>query len=74
VFSERYLIVIPGLSHPPDLIPGWEITHSAVEEGIAVYSLSTYEVLQALGVAALIGLLFLWGLRWMRLLPSEARA
>ena len=72
VFCERYLIVLPGLAHPPDLIPGWQITRSTVEEGIAVYAISSYEALQALGVAALIGLLFMWGLRAMALLPTEA--
>ena len=72
VFCERYLIVIPGLAHPPDLIPGWQITRSVVEEGIAVYAIGSYEVLQALGVAALIGLMFVWGLRMLALLPTEA--
>jgi len=72
VLCERYLIVIPGLAHPPELFPGWEITHSAIEEGIANYSISRYELLQALGVAALIGLLLMWGLKLMKLLPTEA--
>lgn len=73
VICERYLIVIPGLTHPPDLIPGWEIVRSPVNEGIAAYSISFYEVLQALGVAGLIGLMFIWGLKLMKLLPTEAK-
>jgi len=72
VLCERYLIVIPGLSYPPDLFPGWTITKSPIEEGIVSYSVSLHELLQALGVVALLGLLFLWGLRTLRLLPSES--
>ena len=34
--------------------------------------MSLHELLQALGVVALMGLLFLWGLRTLRLLPGEA--
>jgi Ni/Fe-hydrogenase subunit HybB-like protein len=73
VLCERYLIVIPGLTFPPDILPGWRIIQSPVTEGIAVYSISFYEVLQALGVAALIGLLFIWGMKFMKLMPTEAR-
>jgi molybdopterin-containing oxidoreductase family membrane subunit len=72
VLCERYLIVIPGLAHPPDLLPGWTIVQSPMEEGFASYSMSRYELLQALGVASLIGLLFLWGLKLLALLPVAA--
>jgi molybdopterin-containing oxidoreductase family membrane subunit len=74
VFCERYVIVIPGLTHPPELFPGMEITRSVLEEGIVTYSISFYEVLQALGVLGIIGLLFVLGLKWLSLLPTEARA
>ncbi|TKJ38508.1 hypothetical protein CEE37_12125 [candidate division LCP-89 bacterium B3_LCP] len=74
VLCERYVIVIPGLTHPPEIFPGMEITHSAIEEGIASYSISFLEVLQALGVFGVIGFMFGWGLRYMKLLPTEARA
>jgi molybdopterin-containing oxidoreductase family membrane subunit len=73
VLCERYVTVIPGLTHPPDLFPGMEIISSAVEEGIVTYSISFYEVLQALGVIGLIGLLFVLGLKLLRLLPTEAK-
>lgn len=73
VFCERYVIVIPGLTHPPDLFPGMEITSSVLEEGIVSYSISFHEVLQALGVLGIIGLLFVLGLKWFRLLPTEAK-
>jgi molybdopterin-containing oxidoreductase family membrane subunit len=73
VLCERYVIVIPGLTHPPELFPGMEITHSVIEEGIATYSISFLEVLQALGVFGVIAFMFGWGLKYLKLLPTEAR-
>ena len=74
VLCERFLIVIPGLSHPPDLVPGWKITQSAVEEGIVSYCPTVFELLQSLGVIALIGLKFIWGIKLLKLLPAEANS
>lgn len=73
VFFERYLIVIPGLMYPPDLFPGMEIISSPLEEGIATYKIGFLEVLQAFGVAGLIGFVFFVGLVRLRMLPAEAR-
>jgi molybdopterin-containing oxidoreductase family membrane subunit len=73
VLFERFLIVIPGLIHPPDLFPGWEITNSPILEGVASYSISYLEVLQTLGVIGAIGFAFVVGLKVMPLAPTEAR-
>jgi Ni/Fe-hydrogenase subunit HybB-like protein len=73
VFCERCLIVLPGLSYPPDLFPGMEITRSPIVEGIARYSASFYEILQALGVVGFIGLMFISGLKYLKLLPTGAK-
>jgi molybdopterin-containing oxidoreductase family membrane subunit len=73
VLCERYVIVLPGLTHPPDMFPGMEITTSEVMEGIAGYSVSFAEVIQALGVLGVVGFLFVWGLKVFKLLPTEAR-
>jgi molybdopterin-containing oxidoreductase family membrane subunit len=73
VLCERYVIVLPGLTHPPELFPGMEITHSVIEEGIAAYSISILEILQALGVLGIVGFMFGWGLKNLKLLPTEAR-
>ena len=74
VLCERYVIVVPGLTNPPDLFPGMEIVHDpALVQGYATYSISTQEVLQALGVLGVIGFLFLLGLKYLKLLPTEAR-
>lgn len=73
VLCERYLIVIPGQTHPPDLFPNMEITNSMLNEGIVNYSISFHEVIQALGIIGIIGFLFVLGLRLFRLLPTEAK-
>lgn len=73
VLCERYVIVIPGQTNPPHLFPGMEITSSPLEEGFAHYSISSYEVLQAFGVIGIIGLMFVLGLKYLPLAPTEAR-
>ncbi len=73
VLCERYVIVIPGQTNPPHLFPSMEITSSMLDEGFASYSISFYEVLQALGVFGVIGLMLLLGLRFLPLAPTEAR-
>jgi len=73
VLCERYVIVLPGLTHPPDLFPGMEVIGPGLVEGVASYSVSFLEVVQALGVLGVIGFLFIWGLKVFELLPTEAR-
>ncbi len=72
ILCERYVIVLPGLTHPQEILPAMHITQSVVQEGIANYSISLAEVLQAVGVFGVIGFLFLWGLKFFKLLPTEA--
>jgi len=74
VLCERYVIVLPGLTHPAEMFPGMEITNSPLIEGIASYAISFPEVLQAIGVFGVVGFLFVWGLATFPLLPTEARA
>jgi molybdopterin-containing oxidoreductase family membrane subunit len=74
VLCERYVIVIPGLTHPPELFADMHIVSSVLEEGIANYTVSFLEILQALGVFGVIGFMFGWGLKYLKLLPNEARA
>ncbi|UCH83754.1 MAG: polysulfide reductase NrfD [Candidatus Latescibacterota bacterium] len=73
VWCERYMIVIPGQTFPPELFPGMEIVRSPLNEGIAVYNISFLEVLQALGVLGVIGCMFVLGLKYLPLAPAEAR-
>lgn len=73
VFSERVLIVLPGLMHPPTLFPGMTVRGTVLSEGIATYNVTCWEALQALGILSLIGLGLLLGLKRLKLLPAEAR-
>jgi len=74
VLFERFLIVIPGLIHPPELFPGWRVVDEVLWEGVVSYSVSPLEVLQTLGVIGAIGFAFVVGLKFMPLAPVEARA
>jgi molybdopterin-containing oxidoreductase family membrane subunit len=75
VLCERYVIVIPGQTNPPHLFPGMVITESPIlsQEAGVTYYISIYEMLQALGVLSVIGLMFVFGLKLMKLAPTEAR-
>ncbi|MFC1662506.1 NrfD/PsrC family molybdoenzyme membrane anchor subunit [Gemmatimonadota bacterium] len=72
VLFERFLIVIPGLIHAPELFPGWEIRDGVLWEGVVGYHISYLEVLQTLGVIGVIGFAFVVGLKIMPLAPTEA--
>jgi len=73
VLCERYVIVLPGLTHPPEMFPGMQVTGSPIAEGYVSYSVSLPEILQALGVFGVIGFMFAAGLKIFKLLPNEAR-
>ncbi len=75
ILCERYVIVLPGLTHPPELFPGWRIVDSVMlaQEGVVTYSVSAVETVQALGVFGVVAALFLLGLKFLPLLPTEAR-
>jgi molybdopterin-containing oxidoreductase family membrane subunit len=73
VLCERYVIVLPGLMHPPEMFPGMQLTGSPIAEGYVSYSVSLPEILQALGVLGVIGFMFAAGLKVFKLLPNEAR-
>ena len=73
VFVERYLIVIPGQTHPPELFPNMEITNPVFAGGIAEYTISFAEVIQAMGILAIICFIFVLGLKLFKMLPTEAK-
>ena len=65
--------MIPGLTHPTEISRAWRLRVLSIKKGIATYSVTFYEVLQALGVLSFIGLAFILGLKFLRLLPVEAK-
>ena len=76
VLCERWLLILPGLMYPPALFSRWEeiVTESGVApEGVVGYSVSFVELAQAFGILGLVGLLFLWGVKFLKLVPREAK-
>jgi len=72
VLCERYIIVIPGQLHPTDILPNMNVESVALDGAIVSYSISFLEVVQALGVAAIVAIVFMLGLRVFAMLPTEA--
>ncbi|SNQ61601.1 NrfD/PsrC family molybdoenzyme membrane anchor subunit [Candidatus Methanoperedens nitratireducens] len=68
VFAERFSLVIPGQSVPPQQVVGRALMGFYGEP--AIYSISGAEVAIILGVIGAIGILYLIGLRVIKLLPS----
>lgn len=73
VLCECWLLVLPGLTFQPDLFQGWKIVEESGggSESIAGYSMSFPELAQALGIIGLVGLLFLWGMKFLKLVPGN---
>ncbi len=69
VFAERFSLVIPGQSVPPQQVVGRTLMGFYGEP--AVYSISGAEVAIILGVLGALGILYLAGLRMIKLLPSR---
>lgn len=69
VFAERFSLVIPGQSVPPQQVVGRIMTGYYGEP--AIYSISGAEVAIVLGVLGALGILYLIGLRVIKLLPSH---
>jgi len=74
ILCERYVIVLPGLMHAAEILPGMEIVESVALEHYAPYTIGWLEILQAFGVFGITGFMFGWGLKYLKLLPTEARA
>ncbi len=72
VLCERYIIVIPGQLHPADILPNMNVESAALDGAIVSYSISFLEVVQALGVAAIVAIAFVLGLRVFAMLPTKA--
>lgn len=69
VFAERFSLVIPGQSVPPLQVAGRAAMGFYGEP--AIYSISGAEIAVVLGVLGALGILYLIGLRAIKLLPSR---
>jgi molybdopterin-containing oxidoreductase family membrane subunit len=72
VLCERYIIVIPGQTHPADILPNMDVETTGLLMEKVGYSVSFLEFIQALGIAAIVALAFVLGLRFFAMLPTKA--
>jgi molybdopterin-containing oxidoreductase family membrane subunit len=72
VLCERYIIVIPGQLHPPEILPNMNVESVALDGAVVTYSITFLEVVQALGVAAILTIVFVLGLKIFAMLPTKA--
>jgi molybdopterin-containing oxidoreductase family membrane subunit len=72
VLCERYIIVIPGQKHPAEILPNMHVESVALDGAVVNYSISLLEVIQALGIAAIVAIAFILGLRLFAMLPTKA--
>ena len=72
VLCERYIIVIPGQLHSAEILPNMKVESVALDGVNVTYSISFLEVVQALGVAAIVAIAFVLGLKIFAMLPTEA--
>jgi molybdopterin-containing oxidoreductase family membrane subunit len=72
VLCERYIIVIPGQTHPAEILPNMTVESAALYGDELTYSISHLEVFQALGIAAIVAIAFILGLKLFPMLPTQA--
>lgn len=70
IFSERFTLVIPGTAHPLPFHPG---KIEGVWGAAGFFPFTPIESLMSLGIFALMGLLFILGLKNLELLPIAER-
>jgi len=70
IFFERYYLVIPGAAYPQHYYPGHI---EGVWGAISSFPLTPVEMVLSVGIIALLGLLFVLGLKYLELLPAKAK-
>ena len=69
-FAQVYVIVIGGQAYPQNLFPGMEVSSSFADGAITNYAPSLPEIGLGLGGIALAGLIVLFGIKLLRMLPT----
>jgi Ni/Fe-hydrogenase subunit HybB-like protein len=69
-FCQLYVLVLGGQAWPLQLFPGMEVSSSFFDGAIASYTPSLPELALGFGGMALAGLIVLFGLKLLRLLPA----
>ena len=68
IFGERFVLVIPGMANPLPFYPG---KIEGVWGKAGFFPFVPAECLMSLGVFALMGLIFIFGLKYLELLPAD---
>jgi len=69
IFGERAALIFPGLGEPLHLYPG---TVEGIWGDRGTYPVTAAETLITVGIVALISLIYLIGIRYLRVLPGES--
>ncbi len=72
VLCEKYLAVVPAQTHAADILPNMHVESVALDGAVVGYSITLLEAVQALGIAAMIAIAFILGLRFFAMLPTKA--
>jgi molybdopterin-containing oxidoreductase family membrane subunit len=72
VLCERYIVVVPGQTHTADILPNMQVESVALDGAMVGYSISFLEVVQAVGIAAMVAIAFVLGLRFFAMVPRKA--
>ncbi|NGZ28562.1 MAG: polysulfide reductase NrfD [Magnetococcales bacterium] len=67
-------VLLAGQSYPFLLIPGYEAKSDFMDGVVASYTPSLVELMLGLGGVAVVGIIYLLGIRYFRLLPDKAVA
>jgi len=70
IFFERFNLVIPGTAYPMPFYPG---RIEGVWGQVGSFPLTAIELLMSLGIFAMMGLFFIFGLKYLELLPLFER-
>ena len=70
VFVKRYYLVIPGAAYPQHYYPG---KIEGVWGALGSFSFAPTEIVLSVGIVALLGLLFVLGLKYLELLPAKGQ-
>ncbi len=70
IFGERFALVIPGTAYPLPFYPG---KIEGIWGAAGSFPLTPIETLMSLGIFALMGLLFILGLKNLELLPADEK-
>lgn len=66
IFGERFALVIPGTAHPLPFYPG---TIEGIWGAAGTFPITIIEALISIGIFAIMGLIFMLGLKYLELLP-----